>query len=349
MNATPARNRELDLDGLLLIAEGHAAFQLLWAGVQFDLFALLSKEPGLNLEAVADRLGLQRQPARILLVGLTALGIIQKEGSAYRNSPIAEKMLVKGSATNIGPVLGWQAHIVYPGLTDFLESLRQYRNVGLRQFPGQGDTLYERLTSHPGIEKVFQDAMSGLSRQANAHLLDAVDLSPYRHLVDMGGGDGTNALAIARKFPHLRVTVFDSASVCELAKANIAASGLADRVDTHRGELYADVFPAGADIFLFSHMFTIWSLEKNRQLLAKSHTALPPGGSVLIFNMMGRDDDTGPLSTALGSPYFLAIATGEGMLYSWQDHEEQVRAAGFTKIRRVEGLPLDHGLIIGTK
>lgn len=346
---TTVPSRELDLDGLLLIAEGHAAFQLLWAGVQLDLFTLLSEEPGQTLDRLAQRLGLQRQPARILLVGLTALGLVRKDGSGYRNAPITQQMLIKGSATDFAPVLGWQAHIVYPGLIDFLESLRQHRNVGLRQFPGRGETLYERLVSHPELERVFQDAMSGLSRQANAHLLSTVDLTPYRHLVDMGGGNGTNAIAIAKKFPHLRVTVFDSKSVCEIAATNIAAAELEDRVDTHPGELFADPFPAGADVFLFSHMFTIWSLEKNRALLAKTYAALPPGGSVLVFNMMGRDDDTGPVSTALGSPYFLAIATGEGMLYSWQDHEQQIRAAGFAKIARVDGLPLDHGLLVGTK
>lgn len=344
-----ATSRELDLDGLLLIAQGHAAFQLLWAGVQLDVFSLLSRQPGLSLEAIAGQLGLQTQPARILLVGLTALGLVRKAGDAYSNSGIAEKMLVSGSPINLGPVLGWQAHIVYPGLRDLLESLQQYRNVGLRHFPGEGETLYERLVSHPAIERVFQDAMSGLSRQANANLLTAVDLAPYRHLVDMGGGDGTNAIATARRFPHLRVTVFDSPSVCELARANIRQAGLEGRVDTCPGELFRDPFPAGADVFLFSHMFTIWSLEKNRALLQKSHAALPTGGSVLIFNMMGHDDDSGPLGTALGSPYFLAIATGEGMLYSWSDHEAQLRGAGFARIERVQGLPFNHGLLIGTK
>ena len=65
--------------------------------------------------------------------------------------------------------------------------------------------------------------------------------------------------------------------------------------------------------------------------------------------MMGNDDDSGPLSTALGSPYFLAIATGEGMLHSWKDYETILREAGFGHVQRIEKLPLNHGLIVGTK
>ena len=65
--------------------------------------------------------------------------------------------------------------------------------------------------------------------------------------------------------------------------------------------------------------------------------------------MMADDDDAGPLSTALGSPYFLAIATGEGMLHAWKDYENAMRQAGFTRIERVTGLPLNHGLLVGFK
>ena len=115
------------------------------------------------------------------------------------------------------------------------------------------------------------------------------------------------------------------------------------------GDLFTTPYPEGIDAILYAHMFTIWSNDKNQQILKKTHDALPPGGSVLIFNMMGYDDDTGPVSTALGSPYFLAIATGEGMLYSWSDYENWLKAAGFSKTRRIADLPLDHGVFIGTR
>jgi len=61
----------------------------------------------------------------------------------------------------------------------------------------------------------------------------------------------------------------------------------------------------------------------------------------VIFNMMGDDDDSGPLSTALGSPYFLAIATGEGMLHPWKDYEAALRDVGFKQtVRLDQGLPM---------
>jgi hypothetical protein len=90
-------------------------------------------------------------------------------------------------------------------------------------------------------------------------------------------------------------------------------------------------------------------MERNLGLLRKCAASLPEGGAVVLFNMMGNDDETGPLSTALGSPYFLAIATGEGMLHSWKDYEDAMRAAGFSSVTRIGNLPLNHGLIVATK
>lgn len=94
---------------------------------------------------------------------------------------------------------------------------------------------------------------------------------------------------------------------------------------------------------------TIWSLDEIVQLLKNTYNALPKGGQVIIFNMMGNDEDTGPLSTALGSPYFLSIATGKGMLYSWSDYINAMEKSGFTLSKQINNLPLDHGIICGVK
>lgn len=345
-----AVEEKLDLERLILIAGGHTAFQLLWAGLELGVFKQLSAAPGQTMGQLGAGLGLKPYPCSILLIGLTALGLIKRDADGcYTNAELTEQMLVEGKPGYAGKILGWQAHIVYPGLQDFIESLRQSRNVGLDRFPGSGDTLYERLTHNPVLERIFQDAMSALSAQANAHLLNAFDFGVFSHIVDAGGGDATNALALARKFTKLKATVFDSPSVCGIARANIERAGLTDRVDTWAGDFRTDPFPPGIDAVIYCHIATIWSLEHNLDLLKKTYAALPEGGAVLLFNMMGDDDDSGPLSTALGSPYFLAIATGEGKLHPWKDYERILREAGFKRVERIDHLPLNHGLLIGWK
>lgn len=94
-----------------------------------------------------------------------------------------EQHLVGDRPDNLGRVLGWHHHIVYPGLVDFVDSLRAGRDEGIRHLPGEGDTLYQRLVKPPDLEKIFQDAMSVLSAQANRALVEAIDLTNAHHLV----------------------------------------------------------------------------------------------------------------------------------------------------------------------
>lgn len=339
---------ELDFDGLVLIACGHTAFQLLWAGVQLGVFETLSAEPNLTRNEIADRIGLKSQPARILMTGLAALKLVTKEGDRFSNSAIAQGLLTRDSKDNMIDVLGWQAHIVYPSEVDFIESLKQFTNVGLRHFKGDADNLYHRLPENPFIAKVFHDAMHSLSSSANAELAKLDIFKDIQHLVDAGGGDGTNAIALVKQHPHLRVTIFDGEIACEKARKRVAAAGLSAQIDTHAGDFFIDPFPEEFDAVLFGHMMPIWSPERDTALLRRAYDALPPAGKVLIFNMMGDDDEIGPMSAALGSPYFLTTATGEGMMYSWSEHEATLAAAGFRQTERLV-LPKDHGLLIGVK
>jgi SAM-dependent methyltransferase len=336
------------VERLYLVFGGHIFFQTLRTAVQLDLFTLLAKEGPLTRQEIAKRLGIAEQPARIVVLGLTVVGFLRKRGERYSNSYLAGLLLDKNSPRKITAYVELQHRAMYKGLFWMLESVREYRNVGLKEFPGDEPTLYQRLAHDPEVEQIFQEAMQELSVQANADMARFVDLRGVKHLVDVGGGDGTNIIAMARRWPHLRATVFDSPTVCEIARKNIAASGLANRLDAVPGECFADPFPKDADCLMFAHFFTIWGEKKDRELLRKCHDSLPSGGKVIIFNMMQHDDETGPLSAAVGSPYFLALATGLGMLYTWREYATWMQEAGFQGVHQ-RRLLRDHGLLVGIK
>jgi ubiquinone/menaquinone biosynthesis C-methylase UbiE len=344
--------KEISFDELALVGQGHSAFQILWAGVELNVFDLLSKSRGRLKEAqIAAKLGLDPIPMRILLNGLLTLKLIvrDKKTGTFRNAALAEANLTAANPRNLRAVLGWQRHIVYPAAGDFVESLRTNRNIGLRHFPGEGDTLYSRLASnHPELETCFQNAMRSLSTSANAHLVEYLDLRKQKHLVDIGGGDGTNAIAFAKGNPKLKVTVLDIPTVCERAKANVLNRGLSKRVSTLPGDFFATPFPPDMDSALYAHIVTIWSPEKNIELLRRIYEALPVGGKVFILSQLSNDDGVGPMSAALGSVYFQTVATGKGMMYSTGEVAGFAQDAGF-RIHDIGKLPFDHIVIVGIK
>ncbi|MBA3833217.1 MAG: methyltransferase domain-containing protein [Chthoniobacterales bacterium] len=331
-----------------LILGGHIFFQTLSAAVELDLFSILQRHKQMTREQIAKTLNCAEQPIRILLLGCTTLGLLRKRGQSYSNTMLSRTLLVRSSARNIVDVVRWQHHINYRAMSHFADAIRANSNVGLEEFRGTEDTLYERLAHDEWREQIFQDAMESISVQANAMLVRRLNLRGAKFLLDVGGGNGTNIIAFARRFPNLRAAVFDSASVCEIARKNIAKVEVSDRLSACPGNCFSDPFPKEVDTILFAHFMTIWSETRNRQLLRKCFDALPTGGSVIIFNMMQWDSEDGPPAAAMGSPYFLTIATGEGMLYTWHEYRQWMRDAGFRSIES-QPLPRDHGLIIGRK
>lgn len=348
-NSITENNTDLQVDDhFISILGGHIFFQTLATGAKLGLFTLLDNLGALTKEQIQHQLELKERPARILLHGLVSLNLISQTDDLYENTPMANKFLSKNSPVNYLAIIDWQADINYHALGHYYESTITGDNEGLIEFEGNENNLYQRLSHSPSLEKTFQDAMHSISVQANQDLVNGVDFSDRKKIVDIGGGDGSNIMKITENYENLQGLVFDSKSVCEIAKKNIKQHNRQEACDVYQGNCFETPFPTDADAFIFCHFLTIWSEEKNKFLLKKAYDALPKGGKVYIFNMMQNDNENGPLTSAMGSPYFLTLATSEGMLYTWKEYITWLKEAGFG-LSDVKRLPLDHGVIIGIK
>lgn len=339
-----------EANNFLKIFGGHILFQTLYSAVELGLFELLSANSKHNREEISDFIKIQKQPTRILLVGLVSSGIIVRDGDGYysTSSVTIDETLKSNSPKNLISYIKLQHHVMYKGMFHFLESLKEYKNVGLKEFPGTEATLYGRIGHDPELKKIFQLAMQEISIRDRAELVDSLDLSDTNYLVDIGGGNGTNVISLAKRFKNLKASIFDLGPVGELAFKNIRENELEDRVNFISGNGFSDNLPENTDAVLLAHFCTIWSEEKNKFLFNKIYKNIKPGGKIILFNMMQNDDETGPLTVALGSPYFLTIATGEGMLYTWSEYKTWLEEVGFKDIQ-FKKLPSTHGIIIGTK
>lgn len=338
----------LTLSGLVPILFGHAAFQQLNAARQLGLFEQLHGGAGLSRTEVAGRLGISERSADMLLLGTTSLGLTTKTGDTYRNSDVIEEILDNGSWQIFRDIIEFQDKVSYAPAADYAESLRTGENVGIRHFPGDTRDLYTRLANVPGLEELFYRCMNSWSRLSNPVLLQGTDFTGVRRILDVGGGDAVNAIALAQAHPHLRITVLDRPGALDVAREKIARHNLSDRIDTYAADIFEDAYPEGYDCLLFAHQLVIWSPEQNRTLLRKARQALGPDGRVLIFNAISDDDGTGPLYSGLDNVYFATLPFKSSTLYPWRDYEEWLLDAGFTAHRRV--LPLSwtpHGVVEG--
>jgi ubiquinone/menaquinone biosynthesis C-methylase UbiE len=340
----------LTMDDLGFLLFSHSAFQYLYAGCELGLFPLLNRRPNLSVAGIAEELDLEYRPARCLLFGLTALKLVIKDGETYCNSHVIENLFADTQWKIFHDTARFEALICYDGQGDLVESLRRNTNIGLRRIPGQGPDLYHRFSEDEQLQKVFYDYMGSWSELANPLLIENVDFSDVHNALDIGGGDATNAIAIARANPHLRITLLDLAENCEVARRKIDDAGLADQISVYEANMFTDDFPSGYDCFLFIHQLVIWPLETNTALLQRAYDALEPGGKVIIFNSISNDEEDGPVIAALDTVYFLTIPAEGGMIYPWKDYEQCLRQAGFSHIQRIRGKSwTPHGVIVATK
>lgn len=329
-----------------LVLGGPVFFQTLRTACDLDLFGLLRRKPGLRLEEIAEELQIGAHPARILLMTCAALKLVRKVGLRYRCRAIVARRLERDDPQSLVPVLEWMHQIVYPSMFHYAEAVRQERPVGLQVFRGEEDNLYGRLAHDPGLQTVFHQAMRVRSRMTNAEFLDRVDFSGFKRVLDVGGGDGENILAIAKRHPDLQGTLFDFPPVAEMAARQFAEQGLHERLKALGGNIFEEDFPQGHDCVLFCHFTPNFSQAANRGLMKRAHVALEPGGMVCIYATFLNDRETGPFQAAMISPYFLCTLNGQGRHYSWREASSWLKEAGFADITRVR-LPLDEGVLLG--
>lgn len=340
----------LTMDDLGFLLMGHSAFQYLNAGCTLGLFELLNERPNSSTDEIMEELELQYRATRSLLLGCTSLKLVIKDGDSYRNAAAIEQLFTDKQWKIYYDTVQFEAQICYDGQTDLVESLRQNTNVGLRRVPGQGPDLYHRYAEDPKLQEVFYNYMGSWSELSNPLLVDNVDFSNVRRILDIGGGDATNAIAVAKANPHLHVTLLDLPDNSEVARRKIAENGLADRIDIYEADMFQDEFPTGYDCLMFVHQLVIWPTETNAKLIQRAYDALTPGGKIIIFSSMSNDTEDGPVFAALDTVYFLCTPAEGGMIYPWKDYEHAMQRAGFKNFQRFAAQSwTPHGVIVGTK
>ena len=178
----------------------------------------------------------------------------------------------------------------------------------------------------------------------------SLDFSTFRRLLDVGGGSGAFDIELCLRHRELSATVYDLPFVTEIAHERIAEAGLSDRILTQPGDFFADAqYPPDHDVMLLSMIMHDWSERENRAILRKCYDALPPGGSVVISELLVNDDKTGPAPAGLMSLNML-IETVGGRNYTAAELRTWLEDIGYCDVHTVRFEAAGaNGAVIGRK
>lgn len=318
---------------------GGFSFYAVYTAVQLDLFERLG-ESSCSVQELAARVGCDERGLGILLEALETLGYMKQQDGVYALSEMSRAWMLEAS-----PACFSRAFRYYgDSMADFWPLLHQVVRTGTLEI-----NFYDWLKDHPEDGEQYQQFMMSLARMGLPEWQKKVRLPEgARKLIDIGGGHGLYSIALCQRYPDLRATIFDSAYASDIAKENIDAAGLGDRIDFVEGDYARDDLGSGFDAALLSNVVHEHTDEENGEFVARVADALDDNGCLIIMDIVREKKLTAlmdHIARMFGLMFYLFLGSQN---FTYEQMSGWLRSAGFTNISR-KNLRSGANVVLGQK
>jgi O-methyltransferase domain len=148
-----------------------------------------------------------------------------------------------------------------------------------------GMPLFDWLTVNPAQASLFNDFMVGFHGMEPPAIASAYDFSAFPMIADVGGSTGNLLATILSQHPGPRGILFDLPHVVRDAPVLFRQHGLGDRIQIEAGSFFEGI-PAGADVYILSHIIHDWNREQCLIILGHCRRAVNSGGRLLLVEMV---------------------------------------------------------------
>lgn len=270
----------------------------------------------LGLDVLAAKIAIPRRTARICADAMVALGLLERDGDLYRNSPVADAFLSGRGRADLRPFLRY-LDVSYRAWTEFTSAIRA----------GQGSGFITRLDSE--TQRIFSAGVESATAGSAIALAESYQFGQHRRLLDLGGGTGSFLVRILERHPAIECGLFELPHVVVMARENLNAQAPGSRVRFYEGDLLRDQLPTGYDAFLLANLIHVFTPEHNRGLLERVHSSALPGARLPLVDFWTDDPThTQPVFAALMAGEWL-MGCGEGDVYSEDEIRDLLTATGW--------------------
>lgn len=316
MASAPEQN--LDPMAVMRISSAYWSSSVLHTAVALDVFTQLAQKPATAAE-LAKGLDVDERGVELILIACVGLGLLDKEGDRYRNTPLADTFLVKGRPRYQGGIAAMFAEWV-PAWSQLKRAVVTGRPVVGKQ--------------HDHGEEATRAYIMGMLYRGipQAELLASeVNLAGRKRLLDVGGGPGIFSIIFCQKNKGLEADVMDLPQTLKITGEIIRNYGVEQTVHTRQGDYLQDTFGSGYDAVLLSSMINQEGPRVIEDIFKKAYEAMAPGGILLAQEQLLNESKTGPLlATLIGINQL--IHTPEGRAYSAREIADIAAKVGFEKL-----------------
>ncbi|KLU03064.1 O-methyltransferase [Rhodopirellula islandica] len=327
---------------VLQYINGFRFSKVMFAAVELGVFDRLEEQPRSAADLATE---LKCEPAAMnrLLDGLVGMQLLSRDSQVYRNTELASELLTTASPNRMTGYIQFSNDVSWKLWSHFENAIREGSHRWKDAY-GWDQPIFSSFFADEAAMREFLMGMHGYGVISSPKVVRAVDLSPFRHLVDLGGATGHLSIAACEAYESLTATVFDLPDVIPLTKEIVAQSSVADRIDVVGGDFFGDDLPE-ADLMSLGRILHDWSDEKIDRLLAKIYDRLPDGGGLLLAEILIQEDRGGPDWGQMQDLNMLVCT--EGRERTLAEYEAIMRRAGFREVTgQVTGAPVDAVLAI---
>jgi hypothetical protein len=150
-----------------------------------------------------------------------------------------------------------------------------------------GKPAFEYFASDPVELDRFHRAMTNLSAMALAPALEAYDFSPFKAIVDVGGGHGFAICSLLKKHPRMKGVLFDLVDIVPGAEHRIHEENLQARCRVEHGDFFQSV-PEGGDLYFMKSIIHDWPDDRAQLILRNCRKALAgtKNGRVMLLEFV---------------------------------------------------------------
>jgi hypothetical protein len=296
-------------------------------------------DASMTVEAVAEVIETRPRPTRLLLKSCVGLGLLIEDENGFRNAPLAAAYLTKNSPAYMGNAIRYSDNL-YGTWGQLEQALREDR-------PMMAPETY--LGDDPGKTRDFVYGMHDRALGIGRALVEMVDLSGRRRLLDIGGGPGTYSALLAQRYPEVRSQVLELPEVAEIATEILESMGCRDRVKLLPGSYHTSTFPGDNDAVLISGVFHRETAETCRGLIERARDSPVDGGLLIISDVFTDAGGSHPVFAALFGINMLLTAA-DGGVHEDRQVAEWMSEAGF-KTPDIQAFPppLPHRVVMAVK
>ena len=305
------------------ISRGFQHATVLLAAAKLGVFDALVPD-GAGAEEAAHALGCDVRAVETLLYALTAEGFVRVAGQRFFIVDDYAPFLLSDGAESMASILSHHYNVL-ARWAQLAEVVRTGKSASETQQPREDGSLRD-----------FICGMADISRKSSVEVAEKLDLSPFRNMLDLGGGPGTSSIVFCRKYPELHSLVFDRPPVIPIAREEIAKADLGERIETRGGDMLSDDFGRGFDLVYVSNIIHMLGPDEVAKVFAKAAHCLEPGGTIVVKDFFLEESRIEPPAAALFSINML-VGTREGRSYTYDETEDLLGAAGFWRIRHRAG------------